>query len=241
MDVVATPKRYDCLVCHKTYSRKFDLGRHTKRAHPETDESEDSEYLTIGDEMPVKKRRLEEVTDDDGTDEENESDGTDNENESVDEEENDESDDAEEGETEDESSDTSQTEDPEDNQGYQDWLEHAMTETEEKRNAKYDKYISEGMTEEEAREKAHVKVLWAVKRIFFDHYSNFLRQNVHLEKDETHQEIMDDLQSKLESGIDVKDALSRALVKHKTKFEGLFNYQSEDSEDENEEETSDED
>ena len=37
-----------------------------------------------------------------------------------------------------------------------------MQATEEKRAEKYEKYISQGMDEEEAKEKAHEKTLWLV-------------------------------------------------------------------------------
>ena len=234
MYAVTAPRRHVCSTCHKTYGRKFDLGRHIKLAHPDTEESENSDidHLTSRHELPLKRRHIEVDTDDadsdgddtDETDDDGNSDDQDEESNEVEGEEED----------EDENSEVSHTEDPEDNQAYQDWLEHAMTETEERRSEKYNKYISEGLTNEEAKEKAHIKVLWAVKRIFFDDYSNFLQQNIHLDEDETHQKIMSDLQSKIENGMNTKDALSRTLVKHKPKFEGLFNYQSESEDDQSE-------
>ena len=45
---------------------------------------------------------------------------------------------------------------------------------------------------------------------------------------------MSDLQSKIENGMNIKDAISRTLVKHIPKFEGLFNYQSESEDDQSE-------
>ena len=215
MNVIPTPKRYDCSLCHKAYSRKYDLERHEEIAHPETKESEDSDDSTSGDERPPKKGR---VSDEEGTDDDSESEDKDDESEAE----------------EQKHGILPETEDPEDNQGYQDWLEQAMTETEDDRNEKYRKYIAQGLTEEEAKEKAHVKVLWAVKRIFFDRYTNFLRQNQHLDNDETHQEILLDLERKVDRGMSLDDAISRALSRHSAKLEGLFSYQPEEDEDQQE-------
>ena len=49
---------------------------------------------------------------------------------------------------------------------YQDWLQEAKDETENMWNVKYEKYTIEGMIEDDAREKANTKALWAVKRNF---------------------------------------------------------------------------
>ena len=45
------------------------------------------------------------------------------------------------------------------------------------------------MDEEVAKEKAHEKVLWAVKRNFFDNYSAFLWHNAYLEEDDIHHDM----------------------------------------------------
>ncbi|XP_063963105.1 fibronectin-like [Lytechinus pictus] len=60
-------------------------------------------------------------------------------------------------EEEDESStsEMNETGELEDNMAYQEWLEMAMTATEESRNEKCKKYISNGMSEDDAKEKAH--------------------------------------------------------------------------------------
>ena len=210
-----------------------------KLAHPDTVESESSETdrFTSRHELPLKRRRIEDDTEDDDkeSDDASETDDDRSSDDGNSDDEDEESNEVEgEEEDEDENSEVTHTEDPEDNQAYQDWLEHAMTETAERRSEKYEKYISEGLTDEEAKEKAHFKLLWAVKRIFFDDYSNFLQQNIHLDEDETHQKIMSDLQSKIENGMNIKDAISRTLVKHIPKFEGLFNYQSESEDDQSE-------
>ena len=66
-----------------------------------------------------------------------------------------------------ESSEDEVSSDLEDNLAYQEWYDQAMQATEEKRAEKYEKYINQGMDEDEAKEKAHEKTLWLVKHIFF--------------------------------------------------------------------------
>ena len=124
---------------------------------------------------------------------------------------------------------------PEDNLAYQEWLEQAMANTEDLRDEKYQKYISDGMDEEEAKEKAHVKVLWAVKRTLFDLYSNFLQQSVYLGGVDINHEIMSDLTEKVQNGMNLRKAVKRVLARQGPQFEGLFQYQDENDDDSEEE------
>ena len=116
---------------------------------------------------------------------------------------------------------------PEDNPAYLEWYDQAIAATEEMRNDKYEKYINEGMNEEAAKEKAHEKVLWAVKRNFFDNYSAFLWRNAYLEEDDRK--------------IDVQKAVNRAMAKLKSKLDRLSQYnESDEDEDESEEKMAEE-
>ena len=125
----------------------------------------------------------------------------------------------------------------EDNLAYQEWYEQAMQATEEKRTEKYEKYINQGMDEEEAKEKAHEKTLWLVKRIFFDYYLTFLLLNFHLKDDDTHQELMAELEEKTDEGMDFDKALKRIMGRYRPKFDNLFDYDEPDEvESENDEE-----
>ena len=235
MNAVNAPGRYVCVICHKTYGRKFDLERHRKIAHPETEDSEtddsESDDMTSVYEHLLKRPRLgktmadesEESTGEESDEEEEQGEGEEKED------------------SEDENVSAPQTEDPEDNLAYQNWFEQAMTATDELRNMKVERYIDEDWHEKEAKEKAHVKFLWAVKRIFFNHYSQFLHQSVYLEQDDTHQEILSDLQAKIDKGMGVKKAVSRVLAKHRGKFDALFTYQDEDDEDQGDDEEEEED
>ena len=102
------------------------------------------------------------------------------------------------GDGEDESSEAGfSSEEIEDNPTYWEWYHQAVRDTQERRDKKYEKYINEDMlNEEDAKEKAHEKTLWLVKRIFFDRYATFLSLNLPLKNNETHQEIMDYLEEK---------------------------------------------
>ena len=98
-------------------------------------------------------------------------------------------------------------------------------------------YILEGMDEEDAKEKAHVKLLWAVRRTFFALYSKFLQESVSLENDDTHQKITSDLEKRVADGKPIRKAVQRVLAKHGPTFEGLFQYQEEEEEMEGTEES----
>ena len=121
----------------------------------------------------------------------------------------------------------------EDNPTYWEWYQQALRDTQEMRDKKYEKYINEDMmNEEDAREKAHEKTLWLVKRIFFDLYATFLSLNLHLKNSETHQEIMDDLEEKPDKGMDVDKSIKKSMVQHKAKFDQPFEYDETDEEEE---------
>jgi hypothetical protein len=141
-------------------------------------------------------------------------------------------------EEEDESSDDDETSSElEDNPTYQDWFEGAKESTRDMWREKYDKYINGGMSERFAREKANIKTLWAVKKHFFDTYKDFLSSYLRVKDNDTHQEILLDLESKIEAGVDVNKALSRVLSKHQSTFDGLFQHDEESDEEESEEDT----
>ena len=53
------------------------------------------------------------------------------------------------------------------------------------RAEKYEQFISDGMEDDQARIRAHEKIVWAIKSKFFDTYSRFLEETVLLKEDET--------------------------------------------------------
>ena len=139
-----------------------------------------------------------------------------------------------ESETEEENDESSDEDDlssdVEDNAAYQDWLEEAKGATEEMWTDKYEKYLKENMDEDQAKEKANRKTLWAVKRIFFNTYKDFLSSYLYLEDNDIHQEIVEDLKEKIDDkGMALNKAINRVLPKHQAKFEGLFQHDEDDN------------
>ena len=134
--------------------------------------------------------------------------------------------DTDDSESEDEVSDreSSSSDELEDNEAYREWYEGAKDATEDMRREKYEKYVEEGMDPEMAREKAYLKTVWAVKRDFFDQYRTFLQSHAHLKDDDVFTEITDDLEEKMEKGVEVDEAVKRTMAKHRSKFDGMFQY-----------------
>lgn len=128
----------------------------------------------------------------------------------------------------------------EDNIAYQTWYEQALEDTQEMRNEKYQKYVSTGMDEDQAREKAHVKTLWAVKRIFFDHLKTFIGLSIHLGPDDTFQEIMNDVDVMVDKGLPLRPTLKRVVARYQSQFDSLFQYDDGESDEESEEMEEDE-
>ena len=124
----------------------------------------------------------------------------------------------------------------EDNTVYQDWLAEAKETTGDLWNMKYDKYTSEGMSEDQATEKANMKTQWAVKRNFFSRFKDFLSSYLHLKDDEAYQDIVWDLEEKIEKGVDITKAINRIMAKHEAKFNALFQADDEEYDEESSEE-----
>ena len=208
-------KPHQCSLCHRGFTRKFDLIRHEQNVHREFEkESEIDDYENSEAENLDAETEYEES-----------------------ESENSESSDEEEDET---SNEEMSSVEYEDNAAYQAWYQHALEETQDMRNEKFQKYVNQGMDEERAKEKAYIKTLWVLQRTFFDNYKAYLWSNIHLKDEEYNQEIMDDLEEKINEGMDVRKALKRVIVNHRAKFDGLFQYD-EDAETDDDESEDDDD
>ena len=229
MNAISAIKPYACHRCNQSYSRRYNLLRHKENAHgaDESDMDDIADDRNIGTfrsgnsnvhvddcQAGFKKRRFQ--------DSETDSCETESTVESDDSEESD--GESEEGETDDSSEEDGSSSELEDNVAYQDWLEAAKEATKDMWNEKHEKYIDSGMDEDQAIGKANRKTLWAVKRIFFDSYRNFLSSYLFLEDNETHQLILEDLKEKIDKGMDVDKALNRVMAKHHADFLGLFQH-----------------
>ena len=239
MNAISVRKPYVCHTCNKSYSRRYNLQRHEENAHgaDESEMDDIDEDRNIGtfrscnsnghldDRQPAfKKRRCQDSETDSCDTESTVTDICETES-TVDSDDSEESDDeSEEDETGDFSEEDGSSSELEDNAAYQDWLEAAKEATKDMWNEKHEKYIDSGMDEEQASDKANRKTLWAVKRIFFDSYKDFLSSYLFLEDNETHQVILEDLKEKIDKGMDVDKALNRVMAEHHADFLGLFQH-----------------
>lgn len=221
-------KTHVCEQCNKPFTRKYTLRRHLASVHgkEQSTASEENSDMECND----RSNHYKPLNEKHSTDEESYADERSSEEEESEqdlgqhEEESDrEVEDNDESEDEDSESDINE-EDVEENDAYYEWYQQAFEETQEIRNEKYQKYIQQGMSEEQAKEKAYMKTLWALQKVFFNKYMLYLWSDVYLKEDETHNEIVDDLEYKLEAGMDISKALKRVVAKHRHKFDELFLY-----------------
>ncbi len=113
----------------------------------------------------------------------------------------------------------------EDNAVFLQWLDAAKDTTLQARTEKYEKYVSQGMDEAEATEKAYLRTKSDMKADFFGHYETFLWNYRMLEDNEVHQEILAAIEEKVEEGVENRHAIKRAMAKCQHEFEGLFQYE----------------
>ena len=201
MNVITAVKPFACRQCDQRFGRKYNLRRHVENVHA----AEDNVDLDMEDSQSVDSDVKFEPDSKKCRFEDCdlESSGT----------------------VEDESSS-----DVEDNGTYKGWLKEASDVTEDMWSEKCTKYVDEGMDEDQAKDKANRKTLWAVKQIFFNSYKDFLADYLHLKDNDTHQEIFSDLEEKISKGVNVDKALNRVIAKHQSKFDGLFHQLEEESE-----------
>ena len=218
---------HTCPLCHKMFSRQYNLTRHTETIHAEEGSTMDNNEHEMYNEGCHKKRFTEDTMINAGALERTDS-------ESIDSEHNDSDGDDTSSQSE---GDTEYSSDLEDNAAFQDWLDDAKETTNDAWTEKYEKYIQEGLSKGDAREKADIKTMWVVKRCFFDTYKDFLFSYFHLKDDITHEEVVDEVQGKIDKGMGLDKALRRVLPKHHFKFNALF-HQTDDL-DENGEEDAD--
>jgi len=212
MDVLDVSKPHACLQCDKRFRRRFDLSRH---------QSVHAEKVDLEPPSKRSKKEAEYYETDSSLDKDETSDSSSEVDLT--------------SESEEDDSDLSEAaSDLEDQVVYQQWLGEAKEDTAEIRNKQFQKYVNEGMTDDLAREKSNIKTLWAVKRSFFNKYRDFLSMYMHLKDDETFQDILADIEGKLDAGSTIHKAIIKVMPKHDAQFDGLF-LQDEDSSDEEEE------
>ena len=203
---------HTCIFCHKSFIRGYDLKRHQRTVHPQEEDpvNEDSEMdESMESDLSESEMSLSYT---EGKDD---------------------------GMEEEESSDAESSSDLEDNPTFQDWVEESKVYSNDMWNEKYKKYIAEGMSEKDAIEKSDTKIRWAVKRNFFARLKDFLTSYLHLRDDVTYQEVLEEIDEKMERGMDVHIAMNRVISKYKFKFNALFNRHDEDPVETSDDETND--
>jgi len=226
MDVISIGKPHECHYCNKRFGRKCFLRRHMESLHTgeesQTDVDVDSDSSVDYYKPQLKRSRI------DSDDEHSETESTEDEqNESDSDLETDPEEESDEDEV-DSTDEDDPSSDLEDNATFRDWLDEAKDTTKKPWRVKYEKYINEGMDADQAKEKAHRKTLWELKRIFFNRYKDFLSSYLYLKDNETHLEVVEELEDKIQKGMDVSKALNRVVPKHRSKFKGLFHSEEDD-------------
>ena len=113
------------------------------------------------------------------------------------------------------------SDDLEDNSVYRGWCDDAVEASQQSRTEKFEKYLK--VSEDRAREKAYARTVWAIKNDFFDSFGTFLEQIQLIQKDETYQDILSDIEENVEGGMDVRKAVKRVLPNTNTNSKAILN------------------
>ena len=119
------------------------------------------------------------------------------------------------------------------------WQDKARDDVQQSRTERFENYLAQGTREADAKEKAHWKTTPEIKTEFFEKYETHLWEYKTLEFNHVHRYTLHTMEKRLTNGVDIHDAIKRAVTKHKHEFEGLFQKLDEDSDKEREEEDPD--
>ncbi|VDI72109.1 Hypothetical predicted protein [Mytilus galloprovincialis] len=146
------------------------------------------------------------------------------------------------------SDDSSEDVNMDDNEGYKSLLHEAIDTAKDTWDTKYDKYVKEGMNEEDAIQRSNEKISHIVQRQFFKRYTELLKLIVPLDESKVHSDIVQQIQDIAENDTDYETQIRRILMKKRHQFDELFdddyfeiNTDTEDNDDEDDEEDTDED
>ena len=93
------------------------------------------------------------------------------------------------------------------------------------------KYMDDGMDEAEARSKGDDKISAEDKRSFFALYRNFLLNDIQIQQNPVHKEIIQDIRKRIESGEDESEAVESVTSRKRQRFESLFDQASDNEDD----------
>ena len=146
------------------------------------------------------------------------------------------------------SDDSSEDVNIDDNEGYKTILHAAIDTAKDTWDKKYDKYVKEGMNEEDAIQQSNQKISPLVQRQFFKRYTELLKLIVPLDKSNVHSDIVRQIQDVVENNTDDETQIRRILMKNRHQFNELFDddyfettSDTENTDDEDDEEDTDED
>ncbi|CAG2237956.1 unnamed protein product [Mytilus edulis] len=146
------------------------------------------------------------------------------------------------------SDDSSEDVNIDDNEGYKTILHAAIDTAKDTWIQIYDKYVKEGMNEEDAIQQSNQKISPLVQRQFFKRYTELLKLIVPLDKSNVHSDIVRQIQDVVENNTDDETQIRRILMKNRHQFNELFDddyfettSDTENTDDEDDEEDTDED
>ena len=114
----------------------------------------------------------------------------------------------------------------------------AKQQNQEEWDKKANRYMDEGMEEEDATEKANMKMKEANITAFFKKYGQLITYILQLKNGLVHNDVMEVIEEKIDAGLSEKRAIKFALRKFRNDIEAIV-YDSDSSDDEEEEETED--
>lgn len=130
-------------------------------------------------------------------------------------------------------------EDLEENPAIKLMLSDSKEENEMKWQKIVEKYLDEGMDEDQAKKKADFEITEDDKQVFFKKYADFLRCAVDLRKNFVTVDVLNEIDDLLDQGYDTKKAIQKVIRKNKNKFDVLFesDYEETDTDPESESNT----
>ena len=105
---------------------------------------------------------------------------------------------------------------------FHDLMNKVRTSYEKEWNQKYGKYRNEGMTKEEAHDKAEEKMLEKDLKQFNQEYGQIIKYILQLRRGQVHEKVMDDVTDFLDEGNDKQKAINLALCKNRYLFEDMW-------------------
>ena len=105
---------------------------------------------------------------------------------------------------------------------FHDLMDKVRTCNEKEWNQKYGKYRNEGMTKDEAHDKAEEKMLEKDLKQFNQEYGQIIKYILQLRRGRVHEKVMDDVTDFLDEGNDKQKAINLALCKNRYLFEDMW-------------------